>query len=74
MYDVKLRCLHCGEHNFSVRFRRPDEDIVTFLRGVIEPAMGIAHRAASPDCPAETCDLMLPLNEAVEGIGMETKQ
>lgn len=70
--ECKFRC-RCGEKVFLVRYREKDEDIVTWMESAVRPAMGEAHTRLSPLCPSPTCDLMLPISEASQGIGMRVQ-
>jgi hypothetical protein len=72
-YELKFRC-RCGEHSFRVRYRGKDEDLITWMEGVVRPGMGAAHARLSPLCTAQNADLMMPLSESAKGIGMRTFQ
>lgn len=70
--QLKYRCA-CGEHSFEVRYRRPKEDLIVWMESVVRPGMGEAHFKTSPMCMMQSCDLMIPINEAAEGLGLEVK-
>lgn len=73
-YHAKLRCAGCGDHSFNVRWRGRNEDIVAYIENAIRPAMSKAHTEQSPFCESTECDLMLPINEAANGIGLRVEQ
>lgn len=71
-FKCKFKCV-CGTKEFMVRWRRPKEDIAHYMEQVIRPGLGVAHGKLSPQCKAPTCDLLLPVPENAEGIGMRPK-
>ena len=74
LLECMFSCHACGAKKitFRVRHRRPDEDIVAWLEGVIKPAMGAAHSNYNALCRSEHADLQIPINEGAKGIGMRT--
>lgn len=71
-YEFKFRC-RCGEHTATARYRLRGEDIAAYLEKVIRPAMYGAHMRLSPLCMVQSADLLLPINEAAQAIGMRTE-
>lgn len=69
-FECKAKC-SCGTFSFFVRYRRKGEDIVGWLEGEVRPAMARAHMQRL--CQATACDLMMPLDEGVPGIGMRVE-
>jgi hypothetical protein len=43
------------------------------MESTVRPGMAKAHTIKSPLCTSIACDLMMPINEAAKGIGMETE-
>lgn len=46
----------------EVRLRRPDEDVVAWMKEVVEPGLVRDHRSRSPSCTAPSArDVKIPL-------------
>lgn len=41
---IKYRCRGCGEHEVSVPYRRSDEDVVNWMRNVVEMGRRVRPR------------------------------
>lgn len=72
--DCMFTCKVCGatKQPFRVRYREKDEDIGTWIDTAVRRALTAAHRAYQPSCPSPQTDLILPVNEGANGIGMRT--
>lgn len=72
VYVAKFKCV-CGEHTFITRYREKGEDLISWLDNVVRPRMYITHKNRTPSCQSPKCDLMLPVPENADGIGMRPK-
>lgn len=74
MLEVMWSCHGCGHKKvkLDVRFRHPDEDIVSFVEDVTA-ACGRNHGRISPECSEGKIDLYIPQPNGGEGIGMEPR-
>lgn len=71
-YRCMFTCRTCGKSKvpFIVRYRNRGEDIVHYVETAVKPALGIAHAKHSPLCSSMAADLMMPMPDGTEGIGM----
>lgn len=69
MIQPRITCKACGLDRapFLVRERRGDEDIVQWMRTVVQTGAGYAHGIFSPACKSEVCDLWLPAPGSLDG-------
>lgn len=80
MIQPRITCHGCklDRAPFLVRERREGEDIVAWLKGVVQVGAGQAHQMYSPGCTTQVCDLWLPAPGLQDGtpapIGMRPKE
>ena len=66
----KCVCME-AEAEIEVMDRPNGGDILDWMRGVVQPSIGVDHRARSPRCQAQALEYAkIPLDEAAPGIGM----
>jgi hypothetical protein len=65
----KCPCMQ-DEATFVVRFRQPDEDVVSWMEEVVAPGLGRSHFSLSPRCTAgKTEYIKIPLLDESRGLG-----
>lgn len=74
---ILYSCAVCGLDNVEVgvRYRLPDEDVVEWMRQVVEPALSIDHLGRSPYCNTdELKDVKIPVPAGTQRIGGPVEQ
>lgn len=78
MLGIRYTCALCELYDVTVevRFREPAEDIIVWMKQVVEPALGKDHQRRSPDChPTMLTQVKIPMPPGKEGlIGGPTHQ
>lgn len=77
MIGILYSCELCGLHKVEaqVRYRESSEDVIAWMKRVVEPALGTDHALRSPHChPEELQNVMIPMPPGTEWIGGPVKQ
>lgn len=64
---VEYHCDRCGPHKIELPYRRGDEDVVRWMKDVVEVAISADH--AKRICGALSCDIKIPHDKSAEWIG-----
>lgn len=69
--QVRYSCAVCGCSlvEVGVRYRKPGEDVVSWMEDVVMEAVTNDHDRRSPDCPSEKCELQVPHPEGQAYVG-----
>lgn len=75
MITCKFICKQCGADGvpFRVRARTSEEDLIRWMKEVVQVGMGEAHRRFAPHCKALHADLLLPAPKNAEWIGQDVE-
>jgi len=75
MIEIRFRCLCMSEEKgVHVRWRKPGEDLSAWMKKIVQPALGDAHKALSPSCPLRVLKYAkVPLSDNETRIGMKPK-
>jgi len=74
---ILYSCSLCGinKREVKVRFRSPNEDVIEWMKGVVEPSLGEDHAAHSPDCHPESLqNVMIPVPPGTQEVGGPVQQ
>lgn len=74
---VLYSCHLCGIENVevAVRMRKPEEDVIKWMNGVVIVRLGLDHHSRSPHCrPDKLWDVKIPVPEGTKFIGGPVEQ
>lgn len=68
---ITYSCKRCGlkEATVEVRYRGSDEDVILWMKRVVEVALLDDHCKKSPECQTPEVDVKIPIPEGTEWIG-----
>lgn len=74
---ILYSCPLCGikDAEATVRFRESSEDVIAWMKQVVEPGLARAHSSASPTCfPESLVDVKIPIPPGTEFVGGPVQQ
>lgn len=72
MIGILYSCQECGikDAEVQVRFRESEEDVLAWMKQVVEPALGADHFVHSPDCHPESLqNVKIPVPAGTQFLG-----
>jgi hypothetical protein len=70
--EIRYSCPRCGirDAEVNVRLRESAEDVVAWMKSIVEPALAHDHHRRSPRCrPDQLHDVKIPLPAGTTFIG-----
>lgn len=77
MIGILYSCAACGlvDAEAKVRYRESSEDVVAWMKGVVEPGLAQDHATRSPACRPESLqDVKIPVPPGTEWVGGPVRQ
>jgi len=74
---ILYSCSMCGlkDAEVRVRFRSTNENVIEWMKGIVEPSLGADHAARSPDChPKELQNVKIPVPPGTQEVGGPVQQ